>query len=257
MNEQFFTDLTDIATKTPFSKEQLDDFVRKLVRENDPLRVYLHGSYAWGEPDSNSDIDFCVLLPTVEELDGEHDFADVDEYEIDIDVDVYYPSLKLFEEMLSSPATLEYRLYHEGIILYTKPDLVFDHNRPMYRLDEDLIQKASGSLQAAKLLLPNGELMYGWVLFHIQQTYEMALRAYRAFHLHKIHKDHNIRLLRAFCGRIDPEFLEIDGFKPMTRGVSPDATWPDTSQLINFRTWKKSANRSIWRKRYSDLSNKK
>ena len=56
MTEPIFTDLTEIAKKTPFTKEQWDIIVHRLVEAHDPLRIYLHGSYVWGTPDRNSDI---------------------------------------------------------------------------------------------------------------------------------------------------------------------------------------------------------
>lgn len=216
MTEPIFTDLTDIAKKTPFSKEQWDTIVRRLVEENDPLRIYLHGSYVWGKPDENSDIDLCLLLPFLPdgESEGDHCFADIDEWDIDVDiaVDVYSPSKGYFEKMLSSPATLEYRMFHEGIVLYTKPNLVFDHSRPMYRLDEEYIEKAEENLRMSRKAIEDVKPMLGSCLFHIQQVYEMSLRAFWAFHLRKIIKDHSIRLLRKVCGLIDPDFLSIENF---------------------------------------------
>lgn len=216
MTEPIYTDLTDVAKRTPFSKEEWTIIVRRLLEEHDPLRIYLHGSYVWGNPDENSDIDLCMILPFIPEgeSEGDHFFADIDEWGIDfyMDMDVYSPSKDHFERMLSSPATLEHRMFREGIILYTKPNLVFDHNRPMYRLDEEFFAKAEAALRASKLLLPAGDDMHGNVLFHVQQVYEMALRAFWAFHLQKIIKDHSIKLYRKLCGRIDPDFLNIENF---------------------------------------------
>ena len=115
--------------------------------------------------------------------------------------------------MLSSPATLEYLMFRKGIVLYTKPNLVFDHGRPMYKLDEEFIGKARAALRASKMLLPDGIEMYGNVLFHVHQTYEMSLRAFRAFHLQENYKNHDIRRLRSWGGQLDPEFLSIENFQ--------------------------------------------
>lgn len=45
----------------PLSKAAIERAVRKICK-NEPIRLaYLHGSYAWGKPDDESDIDVALL----------------------------------------------------------------------------------------------------------------------------------------------------------------------------------------------------
>ena len=45
----------------------LPEVVDRLVREFDPERIYLFGSYAWGEPDEDSDLDLFVVVDRMRE----------------------------------------------------------------------------------------------------------------------------------------------------------------------------------------------
>ena len=43
---------------------ELAEITARLVAEFDPEAVYLFGSYVWGEPDEDSDLDILVVLKT-------------------------------------------------------------------------------------------------------------------------------------------------------------------------------------------------
>ena len=42
-------------------KEEIEEIVRRIVEGVDPEKVILFGSYAYGEPDEDSDIDILVI----------------------------------------------------------------------------------------------------------------------------------------------------------------------------------------------------
>ena len=48
------------------TKQQIKQLTMKIVRDFHPVRVILFGSYGYGEPDENSDVDLLVVLPSVE-----------------------------------------------------------------------------------------------------------------------------------------------------------------------------------------------
>ena len=67
----------------------IERMVRKLVEEYRPEKIILFGSYAWGEPDSDSDIDLFIIKDTDKRkldrmaevrriLTGLHDFIPLD-----------------------------------------------------------------------------------------------------------------------------------------------------------------------------------
>ena len=43
--------------------EQINAFVDRIVRQFRPERIVLFGSYAWGAPTADSDVDLLVVLP--------------------------------------------------------------------------------------------------------------------------------------------------------------------------------------------------
>ena len=49
------------------SKETLEDIKHRLVKAYDPIAIYLFGSYAWGTPDEESDLDLLVVVEKSEE----------------------------------------------------------------------------------------------------------------------------------------------------------------------------------------------
>lgn len=49
-------------------KNILDDMVRKIVEGYQPEKIILFGSYAYGDPDEDSDIDLLIIKETSEDM---------------------------------------------------------------------------------------------------------------------------------------------------------------------------------------------
>lgn len=45
----------------------LQEMTRRLVAEFQPCQIYLFGSYAWGKPNEDSDVDLFVIVPDSDE----------------------------------------------------------------------------------------------------------------------------------------------------------------------------------------------
>jgi predicted nucleotidyltransferase len=45
------------------TQKQIKDFGRRLVKEFKPRKVVLFGSYAYGKPSPDSDVDILVVMP--------------------------------------------------------------------------------------------------------------------------------------------------------------------------------------------------
>jgi len=43
-------------------KEVIEEVKKRLVRVYDPLEIYIFGSYAWGSPTEDSDLDLCIVV---------------------------------------------------------------------------------------------------------------------------------------------------------------------------------------------------
>ena len=47
---------------TLITQEQINEVTRRLVETYKPLKIYIFGSYAWGRPNEDSDLDLMVIL---------------------------------------------------------------------------------------------------------------------------------------------------------------------------------------------------
>jgi len=48
------------------SRETITDIARKIVERFNPEKIILFGSYAWGKPDRDSDLDLFVIMESTE-----------------------------------------------------------------------------------------------------------------------------------------------------------------------------------------------
>ena len=61
------TNATTRPILTSAAQAAIDTAVERLVAEFKPEQIWLFGSYAWGEPDEHSDLDFVVVVPDSDE----------------------------------------------------------------------------------------------------------------------------------------------------------------------------------------------
>ncbi len=52
--------------KSMISKENITEIARKIVERFNPEKIILFGSYAWGKPDKDSDLDLFVIMESTE-----------------------------------------------------------------------------------------------------------------------------------------------------------------------------------------------
>ncbi len=93
----------------------------KLVSVYHPLAIYLFGSYAWGEPNKDSDLDFMIIVD--DDMVFEKDIPDTYRgHEILFDSkmakDLMISRKSNFIRRSLHPSTLHYKILKEGIKLY-------------------------------------------------------------------------------------------------------------------------------------------
>ena|GEM_PF-334517 len=215
MTEPNFTNLSSLARRTGVPKQELNRIVRRLVKIYDPLRVYLFGSFSWGIPHWNSDLDFCVIVETDQQAGTEERYKSSKAFHgfVRRYTDFYLCSKNQFEKMISNPATMEYKIHHDADVLYTRPEVVFDETQPLRREEHDILKKARNALIMSKRALDDEEPLPDESLFHVHQCIEMSLQSFRSFHLQGIIKTHELDFLRRLCGKIEPKIKSIEGFR--------------------------------------------
>ena len=109
------------APKAITSKVQavIDTAVERLVAEFHPEQIWLFGSYAWGEPTPDSDLDFVVVVPRDEESYLRRaQRAQGCLWGIPIGIDVLVPTKMDFDRVSHLKGSLTYKIIHEGRLLY-------------------------------------------------------------------------------------------------------------------------------------------
>lgn len=101
------------------AKEKIQEVTNRLVEAYQPLAIYLFGSYAWGEPNEDSDIDLMVVMDNNVELSwssfkkGKWAIRDMR-----ITNDILVENKSVFNKRAAHPSNLEYLIANKGIILY-------------------------------------------------------------------------------------------------------------------------------------------
>lgn len=99
----------------------IDDIVQRLVAEFNPEQIILFGSYAWGNPTSESDIDLCIVVDEISErpiqrvLRAYHALSG-----LNISKDVLIKTRPQLEYYNDVAASLERKILNQGIIIYDR-----------------------------------------------------------------------------------------------------------------------------------------
>ena len=103
------------------NKKTINEVQQRLVKLYNPESIYIFGSYAWGKPDPESDLDILVVVDnyTKDRLQMITDgFKALHELGIFKDILVY--SKKDFEKCSSDHTTICNRIIKEGKKVYAK-----------------------------------------------------------------------------------------------------------------------------------------
>lgn len=102
--------------------KQLIELVKnKLVETYSPVSIYLFGSYAWGKPDEESDLDLLIIVNEY----GEQRYKMLVEghkalSRLRLSKDLLLYSKAEFDERSQDITTLCYKIKREGVQIYAK-----------------------------------------------------------------------------------------------------------------------------------------
>ena len=101
------------------SKSKIQEAVKRLADAYNPLTIYLFGSYAWGQPHAESDLDFMIVVPE----NTEHTFELRRKGNralacVGCSVDFIFNTPTSFDYQAEHPSSLEYKIKKEGKIVY-------------------------------------------------------------------------------------------------------------------------------------------
>ena len=108
------------------SEDKIQEATQRLVEAYDPVAIYLFGSYAWGEPNEDSDLDFMVVVSDKIKTDFTYlrekskivDEAFYKTDYLDFPVDILVNTESKFFSRSSHPSTLQFKILNEGKEIY-------------------------------------------------------------------------------------------------------------------------------------------
>ena len=101
------------------SQDKIQEATRRLVEAYNPVAIYLFGSYAWGEPNEDSDLDLMVILSdSFEVAFSSHKKGKWALRDLKIANDLILANRYYFEKTALQSSTLEFKIKNEGKKLY-------------------------------------------------------------------------------------------------------------------------------------------
>lgn len=101
------------------NKNLVNEVTRQLIKAYNPLSIYLFGSYAWGNPDKSSDIDFFIIVEKSEYDAAERIRIGLRELKhIHADIDILVYTKDEIAEWKDHPSTLAFKVLNKGLKLY-------------------------------------------------------------------------------------------------------------------------------------------
>ena len=106
-------------TLTPDVQAAIDDVVERLVAEFHPEQIWLFGSYAWGEPTADSDLDFVVVVSaSADSYLRRAQKAQMCMFGIPMAADIMVPTRTEFERYQNVKSSLTHKIINQGRLLY-------------------------------------------------------------------------------------------------------------------------------------------
>ena len=99
------------------SKSDIEDATARLAAAYQPEAIYLFGSYAWGEPNKDSDLDFYIVLKEDAAMAWDaFRIANHALWSFPYPVDVIVNKHDVFEQRATHPSSLEFKIKKQGIL---------------------------------------------------------------------------------------------------------------------------------------------
>ena len=97
----------------------LDEITKRLIDLYQPIEIFLYGSYAWGAPSNDSDIDLCIVLKDSDKSQADRIRDGLRALEgIRIPIDLLVLTEYEIEDRKEHPSTLIFKIIHQGKKLY-------------------------------------------------------------------------------------------------------------------------------------------
>jgi predicted nucleotidyltransferase len=104
--------------KRPISRKTINDFITRIVDDVKPERIVLFGSYAYGKPTSDSDLDLIIIKQTDQPFNKRAKQIRQIFWGSGLPVDILVYTPDEYKQLKDDPFSLPYQANQEGIVLY-------------------------------------------------------------------------------------------------------------------------------------------
>ena len=202
---------TTAASLREKAEPVIAEATRRLVEEFHPQQVWLFGSYAWGEPTVDSDLDLAVVVRAGDESTShlaQRAHGCLNRLELAKDVLVYRDVE--FNRYRHARPSLMYLIAHAGRLLHGAESGEMAQNGSTLELNAELAQawlgKARRGLKAAELIGAASDLTLEAAVHHCELSYEQTLKAYLTVQDQPTVKMHDLKSLLEACSVFDEKF---------------------------------------------------
>jgi predicted nucleotidyltransferase len=105
------------------TQEIVDKVKERLIKLYNPVEIYLFGSYAWGKPDEESDLDLLIIVESCDPKDRYTAMAAGHKALLDLrnlGKDILILTKKEFDELSHDHTRMFYRIKHKGKKIYAR-----------------------------------------------------------------------------------------------------------------------------------------
>jgi len=100
-------------------EEIIEEVKKRLVKVYDPIAIYVFGSYAWGCPTEDSDLDLLIVVDKSDEKSYKRPVAGHRALRgLDLSKDIIVKTKEEFEQASDNITTLMYKIKNDGKLVY-------------------------------------------------------------------------------------------------------------------------------------------
>ncbi|KKP29498.1 MAG: Nucleotidyltransferase domain protein [candidate division TM6 bacterium GW2011_GWF2_30_66] len=102
-------------------KKTIEEVKNRLVKTYNPLAIYIFGSYAWGSPTEDSDLDLLIIIDKSNEKSYSRSIAGHKAlFGVGISKDIIIYTKEEFDKISENITTLGYKIKREGELIYAR-----------------------------------------------------------------------------------------------------------------------------------------